>query len=59
MSFTSNPPSDMVFQFQRRTLTGNNSDWIIVKLYYPQPNSIRVMVGSQVIRPIPIQNNGS
>jgi hypothetical protein len=40
MSFASNPPDDMHFQLQRRTTTGNNSDWIIVKIYYPFPNSI-------------------
>jgi len=40
MSFASNPPNDMRLQLQKRTPGGNNSDWIIVKLYYPFPISL-------------------
>lgn len=57
MSFVSMPPEDMILQFQRRTLVGNDSDWIIVKLYYPKPNSIRVMDKNGIIRPIPLLDN--
>jgi hypothetical protein len=42
MSFTSMPPEDMTLKFQKRLPGGNSSDWIIVKLMYPKPNSIRV-----------------
>ena len=42
MSFASMPPEDMTLKFQKRLPEGNSSDWIIVKLYYPKPNSIRV-----------------
>ena len=40
MTFASNPPDDMRLQLQKRTPSGNNSDYVIVKLYYPFPNSI-------------------
>lgn len=40
MSFSANPPDDMRFQLQKRIPTGNNSDWVVIKLYYPFPNSI-------------------
>ncbi len=42
MTFESMPPEDMTFTFQKRTPEGNSSDWIIVKLAYPKPHSIRV-----------------
>jgi hypothetical protein len=59
MSFKSMPPEDMTFKLQKRLPTGNASDWVIVKLYYPKPNSIRVQVGGQTIKPISlIDNNG-
>ena len=44
----------MRMQFQKRIIEGNNSDWIIVRIHYPRPNSIRVSVDGQSIRPIPI-----
>jgi hypothetical protein len=52
MTFASNPPDDMLFQLQKRIPAGNNSDWVVVKLYYPFPNSIEVSVGGVVSRPI-------
>lgn len=57
MTFESKPPEDMILQFQRRTPEGNDSDWIIVKLYYPKPNSIRVMDKTSIIKPIPLLDN--
>lgn len=49
----------MRFQFQRRTVTGNSSEFIVIKLYYPRPNSIRVMNRGNVIKPISLlDNNG-
>ena len=59
MTFTSMPPEDMTFKMQKRLPQGNASDWVIVKLMYPQPNSIRVEVNGQAIRPISLlDNNG-
>lgn len=59
MTFASNPPDDMRLQLQKRIPAGNASDWIIVKLYYPFPNSIEVSVGGTVVKPISLLvNNG-
>jgi hypothetical protein len=44
MSFATMPPLDMTLQLQKRTPQGNNSNWVIIKLYYPLPNSIRIFV---------------
>jgi hypothetical protein len=52
MSFASMPPLDMNLQLQRRTPQGNNSNWMILKLYYPLPNSIRVFVNNTRLSPI-------
>jgi hypothetical protein len=45
MTFAAQPPADMRFQIQKRTLTGNNSDWLAVRIYYPVANAITVMIG--------------
>lgn len=59
MTFASNPPDDMRLQLQKRVPNGNNSDWIVVKLYYPFPNSIEVSVNGVVKKPISLlDNNG-
>jgi len=42
MSFVSMPPEDMTLKLQKRIPEGDKTDWIIVKLYYPKPNSIKV-----------------
>lgn len=52
MTFASNPPDDMHVQLQKRIPAGNNSDWVVIKLYYPFPNSIEVSVGGVVSRPV-------
>jgi hypothetical protein len=52
MSFAAIPPHNLQLQLQTRTLAGNNSNFIIVKLYYPLPNSIRVTVNNVVIKPL-------
>lgn len=57
MSFTGTPPEDMWLQTQKKYPDqGDQSKWIIVKLHYPFPNSIRIMnrKTNQVIRPIPL-----
>lgn len=41
MTYSSQPPSDSRFQIQKRLLpTGNEADWIIVRIYYPLPNAL-------------------
>lgn len=57
MTFASNPPDDMRLQIQKRTETGNSSDWVIVKLYYPFPNSIQVQANGAVVKPISLLDN--
>ena len=59
MTFESQPPSDMRLQFQSRSVAGNNADWIIVKLYYPLPNSIRVSNRAGVVNPISLLDNST
>lgn len=53
ITFSSTPPRDLRFQFQRRhfrstslnaTSTIPPLDYAIIKIYYPVPNSIRVQV---------------
>lgn len=59
MTFESQPPIDMRLQFQRRYKEGNNSEWIVVKLHHPVPNSIRVESRAGVQKPISLlDNNG-
>ena len=52
MTFSSEPPIDMRLQFQRRTILGDNSEFIIIKMHYPRPNSIRTQNRGQTIKPI-------
>jgi len=52
------PPVKMQFQIQRRTLTGNASNWIVAKFVYPRPNMIQISVNGEVKNPILIQDNG-
>ena len=46
------PPEKLQIQLQRRTPTGNNSNYIRVKLHYPKPNSIRILLNNQILDPI-------
>lgn len=59
MTFASNPPTDMRLQLQKRTLGGNNSDWVVVKIYYPFPNSIQIQVNGVTIAPITLLDNNT
>lgn len=52
MSFNSQPPSDMRFQLQKKTLDGNSTDWVVIYIYYPIANFIAVSVNKAVIEPI-------
>ncbi len=42
MTFTLSPPEDMTVKIQKRLPEGNSSDWVVVKMYYPKPNSIKI-----------------
>jgi hypothetical protein len=45
MTYSSQPPSDAVYQIQKRQLpTGNPNDWVIIKIYFPVPNVVIVRV---------------
>lgn len=45
----------MTFKIQRRLPKGNSSDFSIIRIHYPFPNSIRVQAGGKTIHPISIQ----
>ena len=47
----------MRFQFQRRVLEGDNNEFIVIRLHYPRPNSIRIQVQGQTIKPITLLDN--
>jgi hypothetical protein len=52
MTFESQPPSDMRFQIQERAYPdGVNSDWVIVRIYYPVSNMIEVLNYGVVVKP--------
>ena len=61
LTYASQPPADSRFQIQNRLLpTGNSNDWSIIRIYYPLPNSIEVMVknttGTDIlVKPFPIK----
>lgn len=61
LTYASQPPSDARFQIQKRALpTGLDSDWAIIKIYYPLPNSIEVRVknttGTDIlVKPFPVR----
>jgi hypothetical protein len=53
------PPIDMRYRIQRRVPQGKDSDWLVIKMYYPMPNSIAVSVNGRAIKPISLlDNNG-
>lgn len=52
MTFASMPPLDMSMQLQRRSPEGNASNYVILRIYYPIPNSIRVFVAGSRKSPI-------
>lgn len=61
LTYASQPPSDSRFQIQKRLLpTGNPNDWAIIRIYYPLPNSIEVLVKNTtgqdiIVKPYPIR----
>lgn len=41
LTYASSPPTDSHFQIQKRLMPyGNSHDWVIVRIYYPLPNSL-------------------
>ena len=55
LRFTSQPPRDMRFQLQRTEKDDFSPEkWVIVKVFFPIKNSIRVNVKGQTIDPITI-----
>jgi hypothetical protein len=60
LTYASTPPSDSHYQIQKRLMpTGNATDWVIIRIYYPLPNSLDVLVTNssgtdQIIKPYPI-----
>ena len=57
MTFESEPPTDMRLQFQKREPEGDNTEYIIVKLHYPRPNSIRIQNRGLTIKPITLRDD--
>lgn len=62
LTYESQPPSDTRFQIQKRLLPGGNpADWAIIRIYYPLPNSIEVLVKNStgqdiLVKPYPIRS---
>jgi hypothetical protein len=52
------PPIDMQFQLQKRTPLGDNSNYVVIKMYYPMPNMIQVKVNGVLIDPILLVDSG-
>jgi hypothetical protein len=52
MTFASMAPEKLQLQLQKKSLQGNNSNYIIVKLYYPKPNSIRLELNGTEVDPM-------
>jgi hypothetical protein len=64
MTYSSQPPSDAVYQIQKRQLpTGNPNDWVIIRIYFPVPNVVIVRAtnttGKDIIVPPFQEINGS
>ena len=51
-NFAQQPPHDMRFQVQRSHKTSFAPDeWVIIRIYYPVKNTIRVRFKNQKIEP--------
>ena len=56
MSFASNPPAKLQVQIQKKSPQGNNSNYVIVSIYYPLPYMIRVVYKNAFVDPILLTN---
>ena len=52
MTFVSEPPHRIHFQLQQRYPSGGSGNWVNVRLHYPRPNSIRLVMDNQIVDPI-------
>jgi hypothetical protein len=52
MSFTAQPPAELQVQIQKRQPLGESNHYIIARIYYPLPNSIRVKFNNKIVDPI-------
>ena len=60
LNFRSLPSRNMYFQLQQKNKDADSpDDWIIIKILYPFPNSLRLRVEGQVIDPIVLLDNHS
>ena len=55
---TAMPPVKMQFQIVKRTPAGDNSNYVVLKMYYPLPNMIQIKVGGKLMEPILIKDTG-
>jgi hypothetical protein len=55
---TAMPPINMQFQIQKRTPVGNNSNFVVIKMYYPMPNMIQVRVNGVIMDPVLLTDGG-
>jgi hypothetical protein len=52
MSFTAQPPAELQVQIQKRQPLGEKGHYVISRIYYPLPNSIRVKLNNKIVDPI-------
>ena len=58
--YSSLTPKDARYQIQKRSLpNGNSNDWIILRVFFPVPNSIQILIkntthNDAIIKPFPI-----
>jgi len=57
-TYTAQPPIDMQFVLRRRTPLGNPNNYVIIKMHYPLPNSIRAEVNGAIQPPILLTDSG-
>lgn len=63
LTYASMPPKDTRFQIQKRLMpNGNPNDWVIIRIYYPLPNSLEILVTdnagtNRIIKPYPSVQN--
>jgi hypothetical protein len=52
MSYNSKAPLKLQLKIRERSVAGNPTNYIVVKLFYPLPNMIQVQAGNNIINPI-------